>query len=138
MKKTIFLVIAAFAGSVSFAQQKQSKPPPPPPKVNVDKFVPPPTPPKQPSKVKNVNAVSYKKPGYQEFLKGNPIVKRLTWPHENTVRFYLKSGKQETYDLKKENDVQTVKNKYGELPIAPPRPPKPKVEKFAPPVIEAE
>ena len=138
MKKTIFLAIAAFAGSVSFAQQKQTKPPPPPPKVNVDKFVPPPPPPKQPSKVKTSNAASSKKPGYQEFLKRNPTVKRLTWARENKVHIYLKSGKQETYDLKKENDVQAVKNKYGELPIAPPPPPKPKVEKFAPPVIKAD
>lgn len=136
MKKTIFLAIAVFTGSVSFAQQKQTKPPPPPPKVNVDKFVPPPSPPKEPSKAKTEKLVVSKNADYQEFLKRNPTVERLTWAHENMVRIYLKSGKQETYDLKKENDVQAVKNKYGELPIAPPQPPKPKVEKFAPPVIK--
>jgi len=127
MKKIIFFSLAAFAALSSFAQQKQTKPPPPPPKVNVDKFVPPPPPPKEPSNR-----------DYQAFLKRNPTVKRLTWANQKTVHIYLKSGKQETYDLNKEKDLQTVKNKYGELPIAPPQPPKPKVKKFAPPVIKAD
>ena len=128
MKKIIFLALTAFSGLISSAQQKQTKPPPPPPKVNVDKFVPPPPPPKEPSKNRD----------YQGFLKSNPTVKRLAWANQNTVRIYLKSGKLEAYDLKKEKDVQTVKNKYGELPIAPPQPPKPKAKKFAPPVIKAD
>ena len=128
MKKIIFFSLAAFAALSSFAQQKETKPPPPPPKVNVDKFVPPPPPPKEASKNRD----------YQAFLKRNPTVKRLTWANQKTVHIYLKSGKQETYDLNKEKDLQTVKNKYGELPIAPPQPPKPKVKKFAPPVIKAD
>ena len=128
MKKIILFALTAFVGLVSFAQQKQTKPPPPPPKVNIDKFVPPPPPPKEPAKNRD----------YEEFLIRNPTVKRLAWAHENMVRIYLKSGKPEVYDLKKENDVQTVKNKYGELPKAPPPPPKPVVKKFAPPVIKAD
>jgi hypothetical protein len=133
MKKTFFVAIAALAGLVAFTQQKQTKQPPPP-KVNLEKFVPPPPPPTQPSKVQAEHLASPNNPDYKEFLKRNPTVKRITWAYKNTVRIYLKSGKQETYDLKKEKDMQSLKNKYGELPAAPPSPPKVNMEKFAPPV----
>jgi hypothetical protein len=134
MKKSIFFAIAALAGFVAFTQQKQTKQSPPPPKVSLEKFVPPPPPSKQPSKVKTEHFASSKNPDYQEFLKRNPTVKKITWAYKNTVRIYLKSGKQETYDLKKEKDMQNLKNKYGELPAAPPPPPKVNMEKFVPAV----
>ena len=130
MMKNIFVAIAALAGSVAFTQQKQTKPPPPP-KVNLEKFVPPL--PKQPSKVRAEHLASPNNPDNKEFLKRNPTVKRITWAYKNTVRIYLKSGKQETYDLKKEKDRQNLKNKYGELPVAPQTPPKVNMEKFVPP-----
>jgi hypothetical protein len=139
MKKFIFLAIAALAVVAGQTQEKQTKPPPPPPKVNLDKFVPPPPPPKpnQSSKVQPTHIKSNNSHDYQAFLNRNPTVKRIGWT-ENTVRIYLKSGKEESYQLKDNKEMQTLKNKYGELPIAPPLPPKPKVEKFPPPVIKAE
>jgi hypothetical protein len=136
MKKTIFFAIATLAGSVAFTQNKQTKPPPPPPTVNLEKVAPPLPPPvlKQPSKTEHF--ASPNNADYKEFLKRNPTVKRIGWADNNAVHIYLKSGKEEKYNLKKETDMRTLENKYGELPAAPPPPPKVTPKKFPPPVIK--
>lgn len=128
MKKTIFLAVTVLAASASFAQKKIKQPPPPPPAMDV-KEIPPPPPPPPPPKVELYE--KFPSPGnadYQAFLKRNPTVKRIGWGNKNLVRIHLKSGKEEVYDMNKEDDVQKLKNKYGELP-APPPPPPPKVIK---------
>jgi hypothetical protein len=40
---------------------------------------------------------------------------------EDKVLVRLKSGKEEEYFLNDEEDMQKVKNKYGELPAPPPK-----------------
>ena len=119
MKKRIFVALALLAGSVTFAQQKKEKqppPPPPPPPLVVDvKDIP--APPEAPRPKKD----------YDEFLKRNPTVKAINWSNDE-VRVRLKSGKEEVYDMKNEEEVKKLKNKYGEWP-SPPPPPPPKVIK---------
>ena len=114
MKKRILVALAVLAGSVAFAQKKVKQQPPPPPVVDV-KEVPPPPPPVV-KKVKDADS-------YSAFLKRNPTVKGIGWQQGNRVRIHLKSGKEEVYDLNKEDDVVNLKNKYGELPVPPPPPP---------------
>lgn len=121
MKKRFLVAVAILGASVSFAQQKkQPPPPPPPPTLNLDKFVPPPPPPpKAPAK----GRMDLPK-DYQAFLKRNPTVKNLSWS-ENKVRIHLKSGKEEVYNLNDTEEIENLKDKYGELPLAPPPPPPP-------------
>jgi hypothetical protein len=120
MKKKFLVALAILAGSVSFAQQKKQAPPPPaPPKVNVDKFVAPPPPPAPPDQQRSGLPKEYK-----AFLKRNPTVKNLSWS-ENKVRIHLRSGKEEVYNLDNTEQRQMLKDKYGELPVAPPPPPPP-------------
>lgn len=122
MKKSIFVAVAVLGTSVVFAQKKDKQPPlpPPPPVVIMNEVPPPPAPPPPPPKAKE----SLPK-DYQAFLKRNPTVKEIGWT-ENKVRIHMKSGKEEVYDMNKEEDVKNLKNKYGELPAPPPPPPAPK------------
>jgi hypothetical protein len=124
MKKRIFIAVAMLAGSIAFAQQKKEKqppPPPPPPQVlDVKDIPPPPPPPETPPKLKKE---------YDAFLKRNPTVKGIAWSND-TVRIRLKSGKEEIYNMKNEEEALKLKSKYGELPApTPPPPPPPKVIK---------
>jgi|SRR5215212_7023811 len=121
MKKRFLVTFAIVTASVSFAQQKKQPPPPPasPPKVNLEKFVPPPPPPKAPEKQKTDLPKDYK-----AFLKHNPTVKNLAWS-QNKVHVYLKSGKEEIYNLDDTEQMRMLKDKYGDLPVAPPPPPQP-------------
>ena len=117
MKKRIFIAVAILTSSIAFAQQKKEKqpppPPPPPPVLNVkDVPPPPPPPPKAPPKPNKE---------YDAFMQRNPAVKNIGWS-DDEVRIRLKSGKEEIYNMKNEEEVQKLKNKYGELP-APPSPP---------------
>lgn len=113
MKKRIFIAVAMLAGSIAFAQQKKEKPPPTPPVLDVKDVPPPPPPPEAPPKPKK---------DYDAFLKRNPTVKGIAWSND-AVRIRLKSGEEEIYNKKNEEEVQKLKSKYGELP-APPPPPK--------------
>ncbi len=126
MKKRIFFALALFSGSMTFAQQKQLKPPPPPappPAMDVQQVPPPiPTEPPPPPDVK----LDLPK-DYAAFLKQNPNVKGIEWSNNNKVHIRLRSGKEEVYDLNKEEEARRLKNKYGELPAPPPPPPIPKV-----------
>ena len=118
MKKRMFVVAGMLAASVAFAQDKKEKqppPPPPPPAVMDVKVVEPPPPPPTPAKQNKE---------FNEFMERNPTVKGVDW-NNTTVRIRLKSGKEEVYDMKKEGDVQKLKEKYGELPPPPPPPPPP-------------
>jgi len=119
MKKRTFVAIAMLASSVAFAQQKKDKapppPPPPPPVMNVEGVKPPAPPSPPPAKAKEE---------YNAFLEKNPTVKAVTW-NDGSVHVYLKSGKKEVYNMKNEEDVQKLKEKYGELPAPPPPPPPP-------------
>jgi hypothetical protein len=126
MKKSILVAVAAFAVSAAFAQKKEKLPPPPPPPAIVNvKDVPPPPP---PPKIKLEKFVSPDNADYQAFLKRNPTVKRIGWS-KNKVRIHLKSGKEEVYDMNKEEEVKNLKDKYGELPAPPPPPPVPPAPK---------
>jgi hypothetical protein len=116
MKKSIFIAVAVFAGSMAFAQkkEKQTPLPPPPPLVVIVNEVPPPPPPPKEALPKD----------YQAFLKHNPTVKGIDW-NNTEVRIRLKSGKEEVFDMNNKEDVEKLKNQYGELPAAPPPPPPP-------------
>ena len=120
MMKRMFVAIAMLATSVAFAQQKKVKEPPPPPApppaMNAAELKAPPPPPQPPPKPKKE---------YDAFLKRNPTVEAVSRNNES-VHVYLKSGKKEVYNLKNEEDVQKLKEKYGELPPPPPPPPPPK------------
>lgn len=74
---------------------------------------PPPPPPPVPKKV------DYPQ-DYSDFLKRNPAVKGIGWS-DDKVRILLKSGNEENYLLKNEEEMQKLKNKYGELPAPPPK-----------------
>ena len=127
MKKIIFIAVALITGSVAVAQQKKEKqppPPPPPPVVNV-KEVPPPPEPVEPPPPPEVKMEEPK--DFIAFLKRNPTVKGIDW-NKNKVHIRSKSGKEEVYDLNKEDEVQKLKDKYGELPTPPPPPPPPPAE----------
>lgn len=120
MKKSIFVAVAVLGGSVAFAQKKeQQPPPPPPPPVVIVNEVPPPPPPPQVPKPKEALPKDY-----QAFLKRNPTVKGIDW-NNSKVRIRLKSGKEETFDMNNKEDVERLKNQYGELPAPPPPPPPP-------------
>lgn len=124
MKTKIFVAAAILAGSITFAQKKAEQPPPPPPPVvNINQVPPLPPPPKPPAK-QNINLPE----DYSSFLKPYSTIKDIG-RSENKVRIYLKSGKEEVYDMNNESDVQKLKNKYGELPAPPPPPPPPKSSK---------
>jgi hypothetical protein len=128
MKKSILVAVAAFAASAALAQKKEKlhPPPPPPPAIVNVKDVPPAPPP--PPKIKVEKFVSPDNADYQAFLKRNPTVKRIGWS-KNKVRIHLKSGKEEVYDMNKEEEVKNLKDKYGELPAPPPPPPPPPAPK---------
>lgn len=121
MKKSIFVAAAVLAASVSFAQKKEKQPPPPPPPplMNVNEVPPPPPPPPPPAKAKKNLPDEF-----QAFLKRNPSVKGIGW-NNNKVRIHLKSGKEEVFDMNNKEDVEKLKNQYGELPAPPPPPPPP-------------
>jgi hypothetical protein len=123
MKKSIFVAAAVLAGSIAFAQKKEKQPPPPPspPIVNVNEIPPPPPPP--PMKAKEALPKDY-----QAFLKRNPTVKGIDW-NNTEMRIRLKSGKEEVFDMNNNEDVEKLKNQYGELPAAPPPPPPPPAPK---------
>src|SRR6266498_3884245 len=120
MKKSIFIAVAVLAGSVAFAQKtvKQPPPPPPPPIVNVNEISPPPPPPEKADISKEE----------QSFFKRNPNVNGVD-RNNNEVRIHLKSGKEEVFDMNNKEEVEKLKNQYGELPAAPPPPPAPKSPK---------
>jgi hypothetical protein len=122
MKKKIFVAAALLASIISFAQQKQQNAPPPPPPI-MDNIPPPPAPP--PPDVQFEKAALPDNGAYKAFLKRNPTVKGIAWSQKNSVRIYLKSGKEEVYDLNNSEEAQRLKKKYGELPTAPPAPPTP-------------
>lgn len=116
MKKSIFVVAGVLATSITFAQKKEKQlPPPPPPVVDVSEVPPPPPPP--PNKVE----ISKDE---QAFFKKNPTVSGIE-RNNNKVRIHLKSGKEEVFDLNNKDDVEKLKNQYGELPVTPPPPPPP-------------
>jgi hypothetical protein len=125
MKKKIFVATALLASIISFAQQKQQNAPPPPPPIMDN--IPPPQAPEAPPPP----AIQFEKAplpdngAYKAFLKRNPTVKGIAWSDKNAVRIYLKSGKEEVYDLNNPEEAQRLKKKYGELPTAPPAPPTP-------------
>lgn len=124
MKKSIFVAAAVLGTLVVFAQKKDKQPPPPPPPVVImNEVPPPPPPPPPPPKAKEALPKDY-----QAFLKRNPTIKGIDWS-ENKVRIQLKSGKEEVYDMNKEEDVKNLKNQYGELPAPPPPPPPPPTPK---------
>ena len=118
MKKSIFVAVAVLGASAVFAQKKEKQPPPPPPPpvVIVNEAPPPPPPPKAKEALPK---------DYQAFLKRNPTVKGIDW-NNSKVRIRLKSGKEETFDMNNKEDVERLKNQYGELPAPPPPPPPPK------------
>lgn len=60
---------------------------------------------------------------YRLFLKRNPGVERVSW-RAGAVMITLKDGATETYDLKSDGQREKLMKKYGELPAAPPAPPK--------------
>jgi len=78
--------------------------------------VPPPPPPPKPIAPKKVNYPE----DYYDFLKRNPTVKGIGWS-DDKVSIRLKSGKEEEYVLNNEEEMQKLKNKYGELPASPPK-----------------
>jgi len=129
MTKRIFLALALLTGSVAFAQKKVKQPPPPPPPVVDVKEIPPPPKTPPPPIIKRANW----KESYSAFLKRNPRVKGIGWTKRNAVIIRLKSGKEEVYDLSKEEDVVSVRNKYGQLPAPPPPPPS---APFPPPRVQ--
>jgi hypothetical protein len=124
MKKSMFLITGLLAASVAIAQAKDKRIPPPPPQapppphVEAPKFIPPPPPPAPPAPEAELPE------DYKAFLQRNPNVKNLGWYKNNTVRIELESGKSEMYDLNNKTEAQKLKDKYGDLPIAPPPPPK--------------
>lgn len=122
MKKSILVAAAVLAGSITFAQKKmkQAPPPPPPPPVENLKEVPPPPPPPPKAELPK---------DYQAFLQRNPTVKGISWNNNKQVRIQLKSGKDEVFDMNNKEDVEKLKNQYGELPIPPPPPPPPPAPK---------
>ena len=120
MKKSIFIAVAVLAGSTVFAQKKLKQPPPPPPPVADVKEVPPPPPPPPPAEPPAPDQLS----GSKVFFDHNPDVKSID-RNNNEVRIRLKSGKEEVFDLNKEEDAKKLKDKYGELPAPPPPPPAP-------------
>lgn len=118
MKKSVLVAIVVLAGSVVFAQKKVKQPlPPPPPVANVSEVVPPPPPP-LPPKMADISKEQ------QTFFKRNPNVKGID-RNNKEVRIHLKSGKEEVFDLNNKEDVEKLKNQYGELPAPPPPPPPP-------------
>jgi hypothetical protein len=121
MKKSIFVAVAVLGASAVFAQKKEKQPPPPPPPpvVIVNEAPPPPPPPKAKEALPK---------DYQAFLKRNPTVKGIDW-NNSKVRIRLKSGKEETFDMNNKEDVERLKNQYGELPAPPPPPPPPPAPK---------
>ncbi|HTM91794.1 MAG TPA: hypothetical protein VL095_05220 [Flavisolibacter sp.] len=125
MKKRFLVAAAILTASASFAQQKKQPPPPPapPPFMDVRPVPPPPPPPVTPHKQKADLST-----GYRTFLKRNPTVKSVGWS-DNKVHIHLKSGKEEVYNLNDTEQMQHLKDKYGELPVAPPPPP-PKAPKI--------
>lgn len=124
MKKSIFVAVAVLGASAVFAQKKEKQPPPPPPPpVVIVNEAPPPPPPPPPPKAKEALPKDY-----QAFLKRNPTVKGIDW-NNSKVRIRLKSGKEETFDMNNKEDVERLKNQYGELPAPPPPPPPPPAPK---------
>jgi len=77
---------------------------------------PPPPPPPKAAAPKKVDYPD----DYDSFLKQNPTVKSIGWS-EDKVRIRLKSGKEEEYVLNNEQEMQKLKEKYGELPASPPK-----------------
>lgn len=126
MKKSIFIALAVLAGSTVFAQKKLKQPPPPPPPVADVKEVPPPPPPPPPAEPPAPDQLS----GSKVFFDQHPDVKSID-RNNNEVRIWLKSGKEELFDLNKEEDVKKLKDKYGELPAPPPPPPAPPAPRSA-------
>jgi hypothetical protein len=93
----------------NFRKQYGELPEPPPPP-------PPPPPPAKPTAPKKVD---YPK-DYTDFLNRNLDVKSIGWSEEK-IRIRLKSGMHEEYDLNNKEQMEQVKNKYGELPAPPPK-----------------
>ena len=123
MKKRFLVAAAILTASTSFAQQKKQPPPPPAPPPVMDVRAVPPPPPPPPPVVPDKQGVGMFK-DYQAFLKRNPTVKSIGWS-EDKVHIHLKSGKEEVYNLNDTGQMQHLKGKYGELPVAPPPPPPP-------------
>lgn len=102
-----------------FAQQKTEKPPPPPPPkvIDVKEVIPPPPPPPPPKATpKKVDLPE----DHHAFLNRNPTVKSISWS-EDKISIRLKSGKEEEYLLNNDEEMQKLKDKYGELPASPPK-----------------
>jgi hypothetical protein len=122
MKKRFLVAAAILTASASFAQQKKQPPPPPaPPPVMDVRAVPPPPPPPPVTPDKQKADLSK---DYRAFLKRNPTVKSIGWSQDK-VHIHLKSGKKEVYNLNDTEQMQHLKDKYGELPVTPPPPPPP-------------
>lgn len=119
MKKGILFFAAVLAGHFLFAQQKTEKPPPPPPPkvIDVKEVIPPPPPPPPPKATpKKVDLPE----DHHAFLNRNPTVKSISWS-EDKISIRLKSGKEEEYLLNNDEEMQKLKDKYGELPASPPK-----------------
>jgi hypothetical protein len=57
---------------------------------------------------------------YTLFLNRNPQISTLVWTKQQPgVVVYLKNGKQEVYNLKRESSIKKAEVKYGKLPSAP-------------------
>ena len=117
-KKQLIVATALLASTVAYTQQnKSAPPPPPPPTVEAIEPPPPPPPPPVPGLIVSKN--------YSDFLSRNKQVKSLEWSNEESVTVYLKSGKKEVYHLNNKVEAKNMKDKYGDLPAAPPPPPPP-------------
>jgi hypothetical protein len=126
MKKRISIVaVSVFTVCFAMAQTKRAKLPPPPPPAPpiVEAVVTPPPPPAPP--IPPAPAVAALPDDFSEFLSLNPAIKNVEWSENNLVHIYLKSGKEEVYNLDKKEEAELLEKKYGKLPVAPPPPPAP-------------
>lgn len=131
-KNFLLATVVLFTASTILAQDKKvtDPPPPPPPKIEKKKIPPPP-------KV-DIEKFSAPTPEYKNFLERNPTVKKLGWGMDNSVRVYLKDGKEEKYKLNDKEEAERLEDKYGKLPPAPPSPPEVKPKNPAPSKKSAE
>lgn len=65
-------------------------------------------------------AEDLKAPTESEFLKRNKTLSSLNWQDGHVLVLTLKKGKQVVYDLNIEKDRNSLYDKYGSYPQAPP------------------
>lgn len=123
MKKLLIPLVLVVIGASVKAQSGIKEPPPPPKPKVVDekvKFTPP--------KIVKNEEVKWKvdQTVQDDELKAfyNPSVSKFSMLPNNKIRMNLRNGKEEIYDLKKEDEKKALTDKYGEIPFPPPPPPK--------------